>query len=80
MNTGGTSEQTIPPKEKIKVFIAPFFVASAVFLIGLMPAILMLTHTVNVEGYKDIVLTLGSVFGGPLGIIINNYFKEGGDR
>jgi hypothetical protein len=79
INTGGSSSQTIPPKERTKIFLAEFFVSSAVLAIGLIPAILLFFHKIDLSGFKDIVLTLGSVFGGPLGIIINNYFKEGGD-
>lgn len=80
INTGGDTSQTIPPKEATKSFIERFAIVSIVIAIGLIPAMLLAAGKITLEGFKDIVLTLGSVFGGPLGIILNNYFKEGAEK
>ncbi len=79
-DVGGTAIQAIPPKEKIKFYIAIGFVFTFLAIIGLPPFILLFFGKIKVNDYKDIVLTLAGVLGGPFGIVINNYFKEGQDR
>ncbi|MFI5271095.1 MAG: hypothetical protein ACHQT9_03565 [Candidatus Saccharimonadales bacterium] len=79
-DVGGTVAQAEPPKERTKSYLARFFVVSAVIAIGFLPTYLLAVKLININDLKDIVLTLGSIFGGPLGIIINNYFKESSDK
>lgn len=76
-NTGGSAIQAAPPKEKTKAFIAKFFIISILSIIGVLPVVLLLFDRINIDEYKNVVLTLASIFGGPLGIVISGYFKEG---
>ena len=75
-NVGGTTADPKAAKEKTKSMIAICFVFSFLGIIGLIPSVLLFCHIVKVDEYKDIVLTLAGVLGGPLGIVITNYFKD----
>jgi general stress protein CsbA len=76
--TGKT--QAAPPKEKTKAFLARVFIVSILIVIGVLPMILMLFGKIKINDYKDMVLTLASIFGGPLGIVISGYFERGGEK
>jgi preprotein translocase subunit SecG len=81
-STGGSpsTSQAIPPKEKTKSFLAKIFILSFLFIVGLIPLALVWSGKININDYKDIVLTLASILGGPLGIVISGYFKDGSDQ
>jgi hypothetical protein len=79
-DVGGSTAQAIPPKERTKSLLAKIFIGSFLLLVGFFPLVLLYFGRINIEGYKDIVLTLASVLGGPLGIVITSYFKEGQDK
>jgi hypothetical protein len=70
----------MPPKDRPKFYIAIAFIASFLIVIGVLPYFLLVFGRIRVDEYKDIVLTLAGILGGPFGIIINNYFKEEQDR
>jgi hypothetical protein len=76
-STGGNTSEAVPPKERTKKVLAIIFMGSSIFAIAFLPLILVASHIVSVDECKDLVLTLAGVLGGPLGIIINNYFKDG---
>lgn len=77
--TGGTTQQTKPPAEDNKKFLIKTLILGALISISLIPTTLFFCGKVDVNGFKDIILTFGSIFGAPMGIILNNYFKEGGN-
>lgn len=79
-DVGGTAIQAKPSKEWTKFWLAIGFMSAFLFILGVPPYILLFLGKIKVNDYKDIVLTLAGVLGGPFGIVINNYFKEGLDR
>ena len=79
-DVGGVAIQAAPPKEKTKAFLARVFVFSFLVVIGILPMTLLFFGKIDVNDFKDIVLTLAGVLGGPLGIVITSYFKEGSDK
>lgn len=79
-DVGGAAVQAVPPKEKTKSLLAKVFVWSFLIVIGLLPITLLFFGKIKVDDYKDIVLTLAGVLGGPLGIVITSYFKESADK
>lgn len=79
-NVGGSAAQTITPKERTKSKIALVFIISFILVIGAVPFVLLATKVIDVDGYKDIVLTLAGILAGPVGIIVNSYFKDGADK
>lgn len=56
--------------------ISLIFISSYLIVIALIPLTLLYLKTITVDGFKDIVLALGSTLGAPLGIVLNNYFKD----
>jgi len=78
-NVGGLTAEAAPAPEKTRSLLARIFIISFLIIIGLFPTILLLLGTIDVEGFKNMVLTLAGVLGGPLGIMITSYFKEGKD-
>lgn len=75
-NVGGLAVEAIPAPEKTRSLLARIFITSFLLIIGVFPTILLAIGTIDVEGFKNIVLTLAGVLGGPLGIMITSYFKE----
>lgn len=76
-DVGGSTIQAEPPRGRVKFRLALIFMVSFLAIIGFFPFILLFFGKIEVNDFKDIVLTLAGVLGGPFGIVVNNYFKEG---
>lgn len=79
-DVGVSIAQAIPPKERTRHKLAYWVIIGFIGLVGLAPEIMLFLGKIGIEQYKDVVLTLASVFAGPFGIVISNYFKPKDDQ
>lgn len=74
VNTGVGKNAISDPKENTRTYIASLYVWGFFIVIGVV-FLISFIRGFDVDGYKDMLITVSGVLSGPLGFIVGYYFK-----